>query len=146
MLASCPAFFQVSRRIQLLRCFSLTDDDESCSDDRIVLEAPLCQIHPLGEVEAERRTTLTCDADSLPVFLTVTRTLADEVMILLSLAIFPCCADGDYTKRAALLLFRDKLQRKHHRASWSVFVVSIGAEGTELGWTPLCHGVRDYSN
>jgi len=123
--------FAESHSVQLLRGQPRFDNG-GARPDGLFFEAVICPVEALS-----RENALSCLAD-------FPDNIATEYGgISTYLAILHCCADGNYTKRIALLLYKDKtLPNCYYRAHGSFFVVEIGDEFLQIGKTSFSLAIR----
>jgi hypothetical protein len=125
ILSPTPDYFANSHPVHPLRGQPRFDHG-GAQPDGLGFEALLCPVEPLSEREAEL--CLLGPPEN------ITR---KEEKIMTYLAILHCCADGNYTRRIALLLYKErKKQDRYFRAHRSFFVIQIDDDHLEIG---RCH-------
>lgn len=121
ILSRTPEYFANSHPVQLLRGQPRFDNG-GAEPDGLGFEAMLCPVEPLSDRQAE-----SCLLDPPE---NITR---KEENILTYLAILHCCADGNYTRRIALLVYKEKKkQDRYFRAHRSFFVIQIDDDCLEI--------------
>ncbi|KAK0643222.1 heterokaryon incompatibility protein-domain-containing protein [Cercophora newfieldiana] len=121
ILSPLPASFAQSDSVQLLRGQPRFDNG-GAQPDGLGFEAVLCPVEPLSRESAQ--SCLIGPPHNIE---------TEHGAIKTYLAILHCCADGNYTKRIALLLYKDKTQPcRYYRAHRSFFVVEIDEEYLQI--------------
>jgi len=123
ILAPSADYFAESHSVQLLRGQPRFHGGGS-HPEGLNFEAVICTVEPLESSRSAR----------FPFVAAPDNAMTEAGKTALFLAILHCCADGNFTKRIALLLYRDRdTQDRYYRAHTAFFVIEFGDRNIEIG-------------